>query len=173
MERELKEWLRGCRKLVVMGVGNSLRRDDGVGLEVVRRVRDKVGKGVELLECEGMAENYLEEVERLAPTHLLLVDAALLGAEPGEARLVTPERLPVHAVSTHLLPLRLFCDLVRETVGARVALLCVQPKDTGFGEGMTEELEGAAERLAETLSRVLQDLCDRREEKEDVPGGSG
>jgi len=173
MERELKEWLRGCRKLVVMGVGNSLRRDDGVGLEVVRRVRGKVGEGVELLECEGVAENYLEEVERLAPSHLLLVDAALLGAKPGEARLVTSEELPVETVSTHLLPLRIFCEYVRETVGAKVALLCVQPKDTDFGEGMTEELVAAAEGLAETLCRVLQDLCGGREEEKDVPGRSG
>jgi hydrogenase 3 maturation protease len=173
MERELRDWLGGCRRLLVMGVGNPLRRDDGVGLEVVRRMRGRVGGEVELLECEGVAENYLEEVERLAPTHLLLVDAALLGKRPGEARLVTSEELPVETVSTHLLPLRIFCEYVRETVGAEVALLCVQPKDTDFGEGMTGELVEAAERLAETLSRVVRDLCGGREEEKDVPGGSG
>ncbi|TDA30137.1 MAG: hydrogenase maturation peptidase HycI, partial [Hadesarchaea archaeon] len=43
MERELRDWLRGCRRLLVMGVGNPLRRDDGVGLEVVRRMRGRVG----------------------------------------------------------------------------------------------------------------------------------
>ncbi len=164
MERELREWLSGCRKVVVMGIGNPLRRDDAVGLEVVRRMEGRVDRRVELLECESVAENFLEEVERSGPSHLLLLDAALLGLKPGESRLVTSEELPVETVSTHLLPLRIFCDYVREVVGSKVALLCIQPKDTDFGEGMTKELEEAAGRLADFLSSLLGDLC-REEER--------
>ncbi|TDA32232.1 MAG: hypothetical protein DSO03_03210 [Hadesarchaea archaeon] len=163
MERELREWFAGCRKAMVMGIGNPLRKDDAVGLEVVRKMEGRVGKGVELLECETVAENFLEEVERIRPSHLLLVDAALLGLRPGDSRLLTSEELPVETVSTHLLPLRIFCEYVREVVGCKVALLCVQPGDTDFGEGMTRELEEAAERLADTLSLVLRDLCGEGE----------
>ncbi|MEM2865973.1 MAG: hydrogenase maturation protease [Candidatus Hadarchaeales archaeon] len=163
MERELREWLSGCERVMVMGIGNPLRRDDAVGLEVVKRMEGKVGGRVELLECESVAENFLEEVERFKPSHLLLLDAALLGLKPGESRLVTSEELPVETVSTHLLPLRIFCDYVREVVGSKVALLCIQPKDTDFGEGMTKELEEAAGRLAGLLSLVLRDLCGKGE----------
>lgn len=157
----LREWLSGCRKVMVMGVGNPLRRDDAVGLEVVRRMR--VGRGVKLLECETVAENFLEEVERYRPSHLLLVDAALLGLKPGESRLLTPEELPVETVSSHLLPLRIFCDYVREVVGSKVALLCIQPGDTDFGEGMTREVEEAAGKLADALSSVLREVCGEGE----------
>ncbi len=153
-EEELEKWFSGARKVVVMGVGNPLRRDDFVGIQVVRNLRGRVG-GVELIECETVAENFLEDIERAAPTHLLIVDAGLLGSEPGSWRLVRSDELDVETVSTHALPLRIFCDYVREVVGAKVALLCIQPKDTDFGEGMTPELEKVAESLAELLARLL------------------
>ncbi|MEM2386263.1 MAG: hydrogenase 3 maturation endopeptidase HyCI, partial [Candidatus Bathyarchaeia archaeon] len=59
------------------------------------------------------------------------------------------------AISTHMLPLRVFCDYLAETVGAKIALLLIEPKNTDFGEGLSGEVEAAAKRIVEVLLAVL------------------
>jgi len=59
------------------------------------------------------------------------------------------------AFSTHILPLRVFCDYLAETTGAKIALLLIQPKNTDFGEGLSPEVEASAEEISKTLLVVL------------------
>jgi len=158
---ELARWLSGCRTLVVMGIGNPLRRDDAVGLELVRALRGRVPEGVVLLECGPVPENLLGQVRRARPSHVLLVDAAELGARPGEARLIGPDRIRGVAISTHKPPLHITAGYIKRTMGAEVALLAIQPADTGFGEGLTPELEEAVAALADAVSEALRTSLSR------------
>jgi len=49
-----------------------------------------------------------------------MIDAAILGLRPGRAKLLEPERLvDFPAFSTHMLPLRIFCDYVEKMSKAR------------------------------------------------------
>jgi Ni,Fe-hydrogenase maturation factor len=67
-----------------------------------------------------------------------------------------PEKLTAYsAFSTHMLPLRIFCEHVAITTDAKIALLLIQPKKTDFGEGMTPELEISAKRIAGILAKLL------------------
>jgi hydrogenase 3 maturation protease len=87
---------------------------------------------------------------------VLLIDAAFSGLKPGEASLMDPEKIAdSSAVTTHLLPLRVFCEYVKQATGAKIALLLVEPKSTEFGEGLTAEVQGAAERLTKVLVCLL------------------
>lgn len=155
-EKELQMWLRSAKKVVVAGIGNSLRKDDYVGVRVVEELRDKISKSVFLIECESVPENYVDKIVEFKPTHVLLIDAALLDAEPGAFKLVDVEQIATWPpVSTHALPLRIFCDYVAETTGAEIALIGIQPENADFGEGMTERLESTAKVLAELLIKAL------------------
>jgi Ni,Fe-hydrogenase maturation factor len=59
------------------------------------------------------------------------------------------------AITTHLLPLRIFCDYVGQATGAKIALLLIEPKTMEFGEGLTAEVQAAAERLTKILVDLL------------------
>ena len=157
IEKELTRWFSVSKKIVVAGIGNSIRSDDFVGLKIVEDLRGKVSENVLLLECETVPESYLLDIEKFNSTHVLLIDAAYLGLKPGEASLVDAERIAaVSAVSTHVLPLRIFCDYVKQATGAKVALLLVEPKSMEFGEGLSAEVEVAAERLEKVLVGLLR-----------------
>jgi len=155
IEENLRVWLSDARRVVVAGVGSPLRRDDFVGLEIVRRLRDKVPGNIYLLECETVPESFLEPISDFKPTHVLIIDAALLGLKPGASRLVKPEEIAGVPVSTHILPLSLFSEYLKETTGAKVALLAIQPKETDFGEGLTEELKKTVRDLTGLLIKIL------------------
>ena len=156
IEKELKSWLIDAKNVVLAGIGNPIRTDDYVGLKIVENLKGKLPATVLLLEAETVPESYLLDIEEFHTSHVLLIDAAFLGLKPGEASLVEAEKISdSSAVTSHLLPLRVFCEYVRQATGAKIALLLVEPKSMDFGEGLTAEVEKAADRLTEVLRRLL------------------
>jgi hydrogenase 3 maturation protease len=152
MKEELRDWLNGATSVVVAGIGNSIRSDDYVGVRIVEDLQDKVSGSVHLIECETVPESFVDEIVAISPSHVLLVDAALLGLEPGTAHLYEAEEVVnVPSISTHTLPLRVFCDYVSTLTGARIALLLIEPKNVDFGEGLTPEVEAAAVRVERAI----------------------
>lgn len=155
LENALEKWLGNYCGLVILGIGSSLRKDDAVGVEILRRLVGRVPKNVRLIDCEAVPEKFTGKIRLLKPSHVLLIDAADLGCEAGEARLVPVNKIAGVALSTHAMPLYMLAEIVKKSVEAKVVLLGVQPKDVGFGEGLSSETEKAVERVVEVLVNVL------------------
>ena len=156
IERELENWFADAKKVVVAGIGNPIRSDDYAGLKIVQDLQGKLPENICLLEAETVPESYLLDIEEFKPTHVLLIDAALLGLNPGEASLVDAEKIAdFPAITTHLLPLRIFCDYVKQASGAKIALLLIEPKSMDFGEGLTAEVQAAAGQITKMLLKLL------------------
>jgi hydrogenase 3 maturation protease len=156
LEKELQEWFRGTGRVVVVGVGNPIRMDDFVGVKIVRDLKGKVPSDkVMLIEAETVPENHMQQITEFNPTHVLLIDAAILGLKPGEARLTQHEELTgFPAFSTHMLPLRIFCEYLERT-NVKMGLLLIEPKKTDFGEGLMSEVETASRTIHEVLLKLL------------------
>lgn len=156
IEKELKKWLSNAKRAVVAGIGNSMRMDDFVGVKIVQDLRGKVSENVLLIECETVPESSTQEIVDFKPTHVLLIDAAVLDLKPGEARLFNCEQLTdFPAISTHDLPLRIFCEYVSKMTGAKIVLLLIVPEKTDFGEGLSTEVKAAADDIVRVLAETL------------------
>jgi hydrogenase 3 maturation protease len=152
----LKKWFASAERVVVAGIGNPIRRDDFVGVKVVQDLKGKVSKNVCLIECETVPESYMQEIVDLKPSHVLLIDAAVLGLKPGETRLVFPEQVAdFPAITTHVLPLRIFCEYIAKMTEAKIALLLVEPENTDFGEGLTPKVQKAAEKINKVVLELF------------------
>lgn len=155
-EKELTAWFSKAEKIVIAGIGNPIRKDDYVGTKIVQDLQGKTSERVHLIECETVPESFLQKIIDIKPTHMLLIDAAILGLRPGESKLIEPERLATfQAYSTHMLPLRIFCGYLAQTTSAKIALLVIEPKNTDFGEGLTAEVETSSQRLVSILLKIL------------------
>jgi hydrogenase 3 maturation protease len=152
----LEKWFAGADKVVVAGIGNPIRRDDFVGVKIVQDLKGKVPKNVHLIECETVPESFMQEIVDLKPSHVLLIDAAVLGLKPGETRLVFPEQVTdFPAITTHMLSLRIFCEYITKMTEAKIALLLVEPENTEFGEGLTPEVQKTAEKITKILLELF------------------
>jgi len=152
----LKKWFADAGRVVVAGIGNPIRRDDFVGVKIVQDLKGKVSKNVCLLECETIPESFMQEIVDLKPSHVLLVDAAVLGLKPGETRFVFPEQVTdFPAITTHVLPLRIFCEYVTKMAEAKIAVLLIEPENTEFGEGLTPTVQVAAEKITKILLKLF------------------
>lgn len=156
IEADLKNWLSNAQRVVVAGIGNPLRKDDFVGVEIVRNLQNRVSQYVYLIECETVPESFIEPITEFKPTHILIIDAAMLNLKPGSSELIeSGQMVNQPPISTHALPLRIFCEYLAKTTGAKIVLLVIQPRDAGFGEGLTTELRKTALELTNLLSRIL------------------
>ena len=159
IQHALKKWFAGSDRVVVAGIGNPIRKDDFVGVKIVQDLQGKVPKNVYLIECETVPESFMQEIVNVKPSHVLLVDAAILGLTPGETRLVFPEQVTdFPAVTTHVLPLRIFCEYITKMTEAKIALLLIEPENTEFGEGLTPTIQDVAEKVVVLLRKLLREI---------------
>jgi hydrogenase 3 maturation protease len=156
VEKELGDWLAGAKFVVIAGIGNAIRFDDFVGVKIIQDLQGKASGKVHLIECETVPESFMDEIVELKPSHVLLIDAAVLGLAPGGVRLYDAEKVTnIPSISTHTLPIRVFCDYITQLTHAKIALLLIEPKNVDFGEGLTPEVASSAERIVKTLLSVL------------------
>jgi len=157
LEEVVSRRLRGHGNVVVCGVGNDLRADDGVGLLVAECLEGSVPGDVSVIRCGEVPENFIGEIVSRNPTHLIIIDAAHVSQPPGTIVIVEADDISPDTLSTHRLPLSFFASVVSQMRGGDVDVftLAVQIRSTGFGEEMSPEVVRAANALCKALRRAL------------------
>ncbi len=146
-------------RYVVVGVGNTFRGDDAVGLAVAERLRGRVPAGVDVVPCELEPSRLIEAWE--GATSALLVDAVDSGAWPGTVTRfdASDEPLPARAFrsSTHAFGVGEAIELARALgrLPGHVLVYGVEGEEFAAGEGLTPSVKAAVER---TVTAVLEDL---------------
>ena len=156
--KDLERWFSEAKKIVIIGVGNPIRRDDNIDVDVVNDLEGNVPSSVLLIKSETVPESFIGSIEQFDPTHILIIDAALLELEPGSVKLFESISTSRTAISTHNLPIQIFIEYLIRTTGAKIAMLLIQPKDTSFGEGLTKQLSTKKENLVKTIIKIVNSL---------------
>lgn len=146
-----RDLLKG--KVVLVGTGNVLRGDDGLGPELVERLRKRLR--VPCIDAGTALENHLGRILREKPDTLLLIDAVHLGAGPGDYRLLDAGELAEQGLSTHDMSLRLALRYLEGQMPGRVTLLGVQPARLDFGEGLSARVRRAVGVLERRIAEAL------------------
>lgn len=140
------------KKLVVVGVGNPLCGDDGIGPALVERLRGKTRSM--LVDGGDVPENYLDVVEDARPEVVLIVDAVDLGVAPGDTALIEIGQLAGTRLTTHNASLALFAEAVRKATGADIFVLAIQPSATSFGSPTSTPVKA----LLPSLEKLFREL---------------
>jgi hydrogenase maturation protease len=151
------------RRVVVIGVGNEFRRDDGIGPEVVSRLRGQAPAGVRLVLSDG---DPTRMIEAWTGASLAVVVDAVLADPPAPGRLhrIVVDRAAdagVHPVSSHGLSLGQSIALARalDRMPERLIVHAVEAADVRQGVGLSPAVAAAAAALT---AAVLQDLAADR-----------
>ena len=121
--------------VVVLGLGNTLLGDDGVGVQVVQRLQDgrKILGGTRYLDGGTLSFSLLEDIENTDA--LIVVDAAQLGEAPGTVHIYKDLEMDKflqskRSCSVHEVSLSELLDMARLTgrLPARRAFVAVQPE---------------------------------------------
>ena len=110
-ESQLSNFLEGFEKLIVLGVGNELKCDDGVGPYINKKLKEEnIEDKNKLLfiNAETVPENFTGKIRKEKPTHLIIVDACLMDGEPGDMKIVNKHDFANIGISTHSMSLSFF-----------------------------------------------------------------
>jgi hydrogenase maturation protease len=130
-------------RVLVLGVGNTLMRDDGVGVRLMKSLAavEPFLPGVEYLDAGTLSFLLLPAIERCDA--LLVLDAAQLGTDPGGMCCLEgpamDEFLRTARCSVHEVGVRDLLDIARLTghLPERRAFVGIQPLEVGWGEELS------------------------------------
>lgn len=151
LDKELKNCIKG--RTVLIGMGNELKQDDGVGVALARRLKGKVK--ADIIEAGSAPENRLYSIVNLRPDTVLFIDAVAFGGQPGEARLFSYNELAVNDFSTHRLSPAFLMDFLLQEKISGVFLLGIQPAELQFGREISPEISASLERLESILCSIF------------------
>ena len=147
---------------LILGLGNILMGDDGVGVRAIERLAARVAGMPDVVLMDGGTLSFTldAEVERAAA--LIVIDAAQLGRPPGSVRVFegaemdrfarTVRKSTVHEVGlVDLLAMATLCGHLPE----RRALVGVQPQSMQWGDGLSATAERALPHAGDAALALL------------------
>jgi hydrogenase maturation protease len=147
----------------VIGLGQPVAADDGVGIAVVRRLREMgVAPGVELFEA---AEPTAIIPLLATPAPVILVDAVIGGGSPGQVLELSPERLDPRRpmpLSTHgvgvVQAVALARTLSPEAVSPRIRIVGVTiARPDRYRHALSPAVAAAVPRAAAAVVALAED----------------
>ncbi len=150
-------------RTLIMGIGNTLQGDDGVGVHAVRHLQQTLGEAPDLSLCDAgtLGTTLLVEIE--SSQRLIMIDAMRMGAEPGAVRCFENGEMDAwlrrgKAGSVHEVGLGELIDLarLRECLPDRRALIGIEPGYIGWGDRLSKELDDALPRIDRHVRDLLR-----------------
>ncbi len=148
-------------RIVVLGVGNILLRDEGVGVRVVEELQRRYSFAPNVRIVDGGTQGLWLLPTLQEADHLVVVDAVLGKGEPGTIYRLERDDLPKglrakqSAHDSDLVEALNLCSLL-ETGPRDVVVVGIQPEDIRpYGLELTEKVQA---RIEDLIVRVIEEL---------------
>ncbi|MBM7096739.1 hydrogenase maturation protease [Bacillus sp. H-16] len=143
-------------KTIVLGIGNQLMMDDGIGIYVVEELMERRQiSSEEYAVGESDIECCLSIVERA--DRVIVIDAILGGKKPGEItvysllELGAMETIPVSPHNLHLFH-------VLQQIGKNTVVIGIEPERLAFNIGLSDCLNKQRKEIIDEVEKILKEL---------------
>lgn len=165
----LSPWGRGKgegkfsdEKIAILGLGNILLQDEGIGVHAIEALRKdfKFPKNVQLIDGGTMGLDLISFIEGM--DKILIIDAVNIKKEPGTIVVIEDEEIPSF-ISTKLSVHQIaFPDVLSalKLLGikpATMTLVGIQPENIETGLNMSEAMNKSFDRLIKTVIKRLKE----------------
>ena len=147
----IKNNLKG--RVLIVGIGNTMRGDDGAGPELIRRCR-RLKVPYDTMDVGDTPENYVGKITKGNYDTIFLVDAVRMNKQPGNIKVLFADKISDTTTSTHNFSMKTYINYLTSSTNANVYLVGIQPKDTTFGSGISPE-------MLKTVDKIIKEgfLC--------------
>ncbi len=152
------------KKVLILGVGNILLRDEGLGVRVVEKIRSerRLPDDVEVLDGGTLGLMLVPYLE--GRKAIFIVDAIDRGGRPGEILCVEGDDIDEvynsRKLSTHQRGLRevLALSRLQDFLPERVCLFGIQPQSVDVGLELSEPVSAGVDKVIEMLLEAVKGL---------------
>jgi hydrogenase maturation protease len=145
------------KRKVVLGLGNILNKDEGLGVQALKLLDAQLGEQseFELLDGGVLGLNLLMIVEECS--HLLILDTVNVGKPAGTVVELTKEQIPLYSgiqLSQHQITFQEVLGLakIRGYLPEYLHLIGIQPEDISTGLDLSQIVKSS---LPDVVSRAL------------------
>jgi hydrogenase maturation protease len=150
-----------ANRKIVLGIGNTLNTDEGLGVHALDGLRARLGEidQLEVLDGGTLGLNLLPLVEEAS--HLLVLDAVNVGEPPGTVVELAKDDIPLFRgikMSDHQITFQEVLGLakIRDKFPEHLHLIGAQPADLSIGVGLSPTIEAVIPELVEHTICVLK-----------------
>ena len=151
-------------KIVIIGVGNLLLKDEGVGVHVAQNLQKKGLPSAVEVHDGGVAGIGLLDFFHGA-SKVLLIDAADMNLDPGTVVRFTPEEVVSEKsgprFSAHDVGLLEVLELAKALGNspAEVIIFGIQPKEISWGTELSPEVQASVPKVTEAVLQEINQTC--------------
>lgn len=149
--------IRLPHSILVVGIGNEDRGDDGAGLVAARYARIRLPSAVRVIEHSGEGTGLIELWQTAGRQQVYLIDAMSSGAVPGSIRRfeVHKEALPIYLTgsSSHLFGVAQAIELARVLgcLPLQVTVYAIEGRSFALGAPLSCEIQDAVCSVIESI----------------------
>ena len=139
--------------ILLVGMGNSLKADDGIGSEICSQLKETIPDNV--IDTGTVPENYIQVIIKKKPKVILFIDAIDFAAPAGTIKVFETAELSTGGITTHTLSPRLLSDMIAQSIPAKIYFIGIQPKSMMIGYPMSQEVESAKKELLKIFKHLF------------------
>lgn len=141
-------------KNVLLGIGNSLRSDDGAGPFIAQNFKKENWL---VINGSNAPENYASVIKKEHPGLILMVDSVEMGLEAGSIRIIPLNKIVSLQLSTHYLSLTYLIEYLSPYC-KNIIFIGIQPQSTMLGENLSNPVAEACQLV---ISLLENDQLDK------------
>jgi hydrogenase maturation protease len=148
--------------ILIIGIGNEFRSDDGYGLVIARKIRKKIDPSVKVIEHSGDGASLMEVWKGY--DNVIIIDAVCFGKKPGTLLVIDANKksLPTEKMhhSSHIFGLNDAIETARvlKKLPKNIQIFGVEGKSFGTGTSMSEEIKVT---MNEVIDKIMMDISKR------------
>ena len=152
-----------------MGIGNELKYDDGVGPYIINKLSKlNLNENILLINAQTVPENFTGKIRKENPSHIILIDACLMGLNQGDYKIVDKDDFADIGISTHSMSLSYFVKFLNNDT---ILFIGIEPKSLelidqdslgvlgadlmDFNGELTDNIQKSANEIIELLGEIL------------------
>ncbi len=136
------------KDVCIVCIGNPLRGDDAVGLEIGREIEKFYDK---VIVCELDPTAYVEKMKKYK--NILIIDGIKMNKEPGSVWILKKEDILDLPFTTHDIGLRFIVEKFLKEREVLILGICIEKTD--FGRELSDKVKKAKELVVLTIRRIL------------------
>ena len=171
IENQVRDFLKGASSLVILGIGNDIRGDDGLGpyiIEELSRKKEEIQENSDIdsifdLNClflingGSVPQNLTSKIKSYDPSHVILIDASLMNKEPGDIEIVNKENISNVSISTHSMSLAYLIKFLELEKPFEILFIGIEPEIMDLSFELSDKIQKASDDLVEILFSVILD----------------
>ncbi|MDD5015098.1 MAG: hydrogenase maturation peptidase HycI [Atribacterota bacterium] len=135
------------KKYILMGIGNILRGDDGIGSIIAQGFKDCYWLSID---CGVVPENFTSIIKKNKPDLVVLIDAVEMDLKSGVFRIISPDRISALHLTSHSMPLSFLISYLKEYT-QELIFIGIQPKIINYSYTVSPEVLKSSEKIIKIL----------------------